>query len=145
MKKSIYIFVLVAVIIILGIVFLTSSSTKNQTPSPATPSTISSLSVVNDNSTASAISVGAKTITWQTANYPQDAGVNINLVRKVSDSPKQFVLVRTLATNTLNDGKETWIPQSGENSDDLYVEVTCSTSYQFNAGCSLAIDPIKVN
>jgi hypothetical protein len=145
MKRSIYMFVFVVIVIILGIVFLAYRSAKNEKePINDSPSTVSSLSVVDDNSTASAISVGTKMISWQTSNYPKDVGVNINLVRKISDSPKQFDLVRTLAIDTPNDGKETWVPQNGETSNDLYIEVTCSTSYQFNSGCSLPVDPIKV-
>lgn len=144
MKKSTYIFVLVAVIIILDIIFLGYRSTQDEKYSPVNLSTVSSLSIVDDNSTASVLSVETKTISWQISNYPKDVGVNINLVRKISDSPRQFVLVRTLATDTPNDGNETWIPRNGETSDDLYVEVTCSTSYQFKSGCSLSMDPIKV-
>lgn len=143
-NKNTYIFVFL-VIIILGIVFLAYRSSKKEEVSPTSPATISMLSITDVASTAGAIFAGGKIISWQTANYPANAGVNINLIRKISDSPKEFTLVRTLATDTPNDGEETWVPQEGENSDDLYIEVTCSGNYQFQAGCSLSSDPIKVN
>ena len=112
---------------------------------PSPPATVSTLSIVDNISSASAVLAGTKTVNWQTANYPAGVGVNINLIRKISDSPKQFTLVRTLATDTPNDGQETWTPQEGESSDDLYVEVTCSNAHQFKLGCSSLLDPIKVN
>lgn len=95
--------------------------------------------------TAAAVFSNQKTITWQTNNYPQGVGVNINLLRKISDNPRTLVLVRRIATDTPNDNQENWIPQTGETSNDLYIEVTCSNTYQFKNGCSLSGEPMKVN
>lgn len=86
-----------------------------------------------------------KIVTWKTANYPQNIGVNINLLRKVSDSPQAFVLIRNIAHNTLNDGSETWIPESDEKSDNVYIEITCSNTYSFKNGCKLSNNLAKVN
>lgn len=143
MNKNTYI--VLGVIIVLVIAFLAFSSSKKEVTPESGPATVSTLSIINETSPASAVLAGAKTINWQTANYPADAGVNINLIIKVSDSPREFALLRTLETNTPNDGQQSWIPQDGEKSDDLYVEVTCSSSYQFKEGCSLSGEPIKVN
>jgi peptidoglycan hydrolase-like protein with peptidoglycan-binding domain len=96
-------------------------------------------------SLANTVQSGNMTIRWQTTNYPALAGVNINLLRKVSSSPKSFAFVRTLAKDTVNDGEESWVPQSSENTNDLYVEVTCSNTYKFPSGCQFGSDPIKVN
>ncbi len=143
MNKNTYIVVIL--IIVLGIVFWIFKSPREQEPS-SVPASVSTESVVNANGdTASVVLSGAKIITWQTSGYPANAGVNINLLRKVSDSPRQFAVVRILATDTVNDGQETWTPQSGENTNDLYIEVTCSSTYQFAGGCSLSTEPIKVN
>ncbi|MFA6077038.1 MAG: hypothetical protein WC735_03105 [Candidatus Paceibacterota bacterium] len=144
MNKNKYIALFV--IIVLGIIFwvLTSSKTE-KTPEEVAPATISTQSVTLVTSPAVAVLAGTKTVNWQTSNYPVDAGVNINLIRKVSDSPRQFVLVRTIETNTPNDKQESWVPLSGENSADLYIQVTCSNSYVFKSGCSLSSEPIKVN
>lgn len=142
MNKNTYI--ALSIVIVFGIflwVFL--SSEKEKTPGTG-PATVSTLSVSNVTSPALAVLAGTKVINWKTSNYPANAGVNISLIRKISDSPKEFTLVRTLATDTSNDGEELWIPQSGEDTDDLFIEVTCSSTYQFNSGCSLSSDPIKV-
>jgi len=147
MNKNTYIVLLV--IIVLGVIFFAYRSSLKEEVSPTNPvtngATVSTLSIINVTSPALAVLAGAKIISWQTANYPTDVGVNINLIRKTSDSPRQFTLVRTLTTDTPDDGEELWTPQKGENTSDLYVEVTCSSSYEFKAGCSLASEPIKVN
>jgi hypothetical protein len=113
-------------------------------------STIATLSVFTNNTPSAVAAVlsgisAQKTITWQTVNYPKNVGVNINLLRKISDSPRTLVLVRRIAIETPNDGQEVWLPQVGETGDNLYVEVTCSRTYQFRAGCHFSSDPVKVN
>lgn len=145
MNKNKYVGVFIA-IVVLGIIFwAVSSSKKNEQTPEGEAVTVSTISVTSVTSPASAVSAGAKAINWQTTNYPKNAGLNINLIRKISDSPRQFELVRALAVDTQNDGNETWIPQAGENVGDIYVQVTCSTTYQFASGCSLASEPIKAN
>jgi len=146
MNKNRYIFVSLVVIVLVIVFFALRPSQKKEEVSPTSSvATVSTLSITDVTSPASAVLAGAKNINWQTANYPANAGVNINLIRKISDSPREFTLVRTLETDTANDGQETWIPQNGENTNNLYVEVTCSNNYQFQAGCSLSSEPIKVN
>lgn len=144
MKKITYIFIF-AVVIVLGVVYFNNQ--PNQEPLTTEDAeigvpTISSLSIVN---AASAVLSNAKTITWQTNNYPAGAKVNINLLRQISDSPRKFVVVRTIVTDTPNDGQETLIPKAGENSNDLYIEVTCSSTYQFKSGCKVSSEVLKVN
>ncbi|OGI94786.1 hypothetical protein A3A03_02640 [Candidatus Nomurabacteria bacterium RIFCSPLOWO2_01_FULL_40_18] len=142
MNKNTYIALLI--VVVLGIAFWAyNSSVKKEIP-PSLGATVSIKSITDATSPASAVLAGAKNIEWQTANYPASTGVNINLIRKISDSPVKFNFVRALAVDTANDGRESWIPQTGENSDDLYVEVTCSTTYQFQAECSISSAPIKV-
>lgn len=98
---------------------------------------ISNVSLSSSSSNAAGVILsGSKTVTWQTQGYPAGVGVNINLIRKMTvGSTTQYVLVRQLAKDTPNDGKETWIPQANETSKDLYVEVTCSTTYNFKGPC----------
>lgn len=108
--------------------------------------TISNTSVTDTNrGVASAVLSNSKTVTWQTGNYPTTAGVDINLLRKTSDSPTTFVLIRVLAENTVNDGREMWVPRSGEVSGDVYLEVVCSNTEQFKSGCRPSAQPTKVN
>ncbi len=92
---------------------------------------------------ASIFSAGSRSIKWQTGNYPASAGVNINLLRKVSDSPVSYELVRQLANNTANDGEESWTPAAGEQGDNLYIEVTCSNASAFPNGCQLQGQALK--
>ena len=81
MNKNIYI--VLFVVIVLGIVFWMYSSSQKEKTSPTSPATVATLSVVSDTSSASAVLSGAKTVIWQTTNYPTDVGVNINLIRKI--------------------------------------------------------------
>ncbi len=141
-------FLVSGVIVVLAIfvcVFYIMKNNKFPENNSSVPATVSIKSVINDTSSASAILAGGKVITWQTGDYPKNVGLNINLVRKISDSPREFTLVRTLATDTPNNGSLSWVPEDSENTNDLYVEVTCSTTHQFNAGCSLSSDPIKLD
>jgi len=94
---------------------------------------------------ASIILANERLINWQTSNYPSGVGVDINLIRKTSNTPESFSLVRKIAVNTPNDGQEKWTPQSGEIGDDMYIEVVCSSTYKFTEGCQLGGKPIKVN
>lgn len=105
---------------------------------------ISSISIQNANSGAASVFLSnEKVINWRSSDYPSGKGVNINLIRKVSDSPKSFVLVKTIAANTPNDGQERWTPGSKETTDDLYVEITC-TAEALAQGCKTIGEPAKV-
>ncbi len=99
----------------------------------------------SSNNTASVILSRSKTVTWRTSNYPTDAGVNINLIRKNSTYPQSFSFVRAIAKNSINDGVEVWMPLDGEDTGDLYIEVTCSDTYKYPSGCHLLGAPVKVN
>ncbi len=124
---------------------LAMSSTGLTTVS-SVDSTVSAGKVVSANlGVASAFSANTKTVTWTTTGYPQNAGVNINLIRKTSSNPTMFVFLRTIALDTVNDGQESWTPQASENTGDVYVEVTCSNTYKFKSGCKLGGAPIKVD
>ncbi len=114
---------------------------------PSTPvASVSLKSVSSSNSGAGSILLAnQKTITWQTSNYPAGVGIDINLIKKVSDNPRSFVFVRKIATDTANDGKENWIPQSGETANTMYIELACSTSHQFPGGCKTSSEPTPVN
>lgn len=115
-----------------------------QTSIPATVS-VKSVSNTRNNLTAALILSNTKLITWQSSGYPTDVGIDINLIRKVSDSPISYSLVRTIAKDTQNDGQENWTPQSNENGDNLYIEVVCSSTHSFKGGCQFSGSPIKVN
>jgi len=111
------------------------------------PSTVSikSITSTGNNLGASALMSNSKTIRWETSNYPSNIGVNINLLKKTSDTPVTFSLIKTIVKDTVNDGEEKWIPKTEEINNNTYVEVTCSSSYQFTQGCTLVnTSPLKV-
>ena len=87
----------------------------------------------------------AHTIAWETGNYPSGVGVDINLLRMVSDSPATYVLSQKIAANTPNTGSYSWSSALGETGKNFYVEVTCASGgYEFSEGCQ-AGQPIEVN
>lgn len=112
------------------------------------PSEISSFSVSpikGANLIASVAVYNTKEVNWQTNDYPSGAGVNINLLRKTSDNPIEYVLIRQIAKDTPNDGSEiiTIDSKDGEK-DSLYVEVTCSTTYSYQGECRFSGKTVKV-
>jgi hypothetical protein len=116
----------------------------NQSPAIPVVATVAVQSVLPVSNTATAISANEKTITWQTGAFATDQKVNINLLKKVSDSPVSYILVRKIATATANDGQEKWTPASNENESNLYIEVTCSGTDTVRA-CQVSGSPIRAN
>lgn len=107
-------------------------------------SSVSIVSVSAESNTASLIMSGSKKIIWKTKDYPVSAGIDINLLRKISDNPISYEFVEKIAKDTQNDGQETWIPKKNQTGNDLYIEITCSTTYKFVDGCSSMGVPTKV-
>lgn len=120
-----------------------STSVAQNNAGPA--ATISNVSVRNTPTGTGAVALaGSKTVTWQTSNFPTGSRVDINLLKKTSDSPATYTLLRTVVRSTVNDGVEIWVPQAGETSANVYVEVVCSNSSQFKYGCTSASQPMRV-
>ncbi len=108
-------------------------------------SEVSGFSVASVKGLASVFSSEMREIKWETKNYPSNAGVNINLIRKISDDPVEYVFVRHIAKDTQNDGYEIWIPDSQDGDrNSLYIEVTCSTAYSFEGECRFSGKAVKV-
>ena len=141
--KSLSLFALAIVLVFLAFKILPSNKSNNE--SVATVSAQSSTIIDSGNLATAAATNAPKSVStkWQTNNYPTGAGVDINLIRKVNTSPAEFQFVRKVAQNTTNDGEETWGLLPNE-TGDLYIEVTCSSSYQFKSGCSIGSSPIKL-
>lgn len=125
---------------------LTRAAAHQKFTERSTPqSSVSVSSVSSNKSLAAAVFLSSsKKVEWNTANYPVNVGVNINLLKKVNTSPVTYEFVRHIAKDTPNDGQEVWTPTSAEKNLDLYIEVTCSTTYTFTKGCQISRDPIKV-
>lgn len=125
-----------------------SRAAANRVVSSRIPSEVSSFSVSpikGANLIASVVAYNTKEVNWETKDYPAGAGVNINLLRKVSDNPVGYVLVRQIAKDTPNDGSEilTIDSKDGEK-DSLYMEVTCSTTYSYQGECRFSGKTVKV-
>lgn len=136
MKRIIF-FGAVAVLAVVGVA-LTSPSVDR---SPAQSATVGITSVAAADSLASAASNNARLIAWRSSGYPAGLGVNVNLLRRTSADPQQFVLVRAIAAGTENDGELLWIPEAGESGSDLFIEVTCAPDAG-ESGCSISSEPI---
>lgn len=116
---------------------------------PSTPSSVAIQAITSDDSlagqsSAASVLAGSKKITWKTSDYPAGVGVNINLLRKTSDSPVIYELVRQLLKDSKNDGEEIWLPGINEKGSNYFIEVTCSSTYVFNKGCQMSPAPMKV-
>jgi hypothetical protein len=109
---------------------------ENQAPDAV----INTVSVTTDN-TAAVGGVGSRVIQWDSTNFSAGATVTINLIKKVSDSPISYEFVRTIASNTANDGSESWAPEANESGDAFYIEVVCASASA--AGCRTAAMPAK--
>ncbi|MEK7106177.1 MAG: hypothetical protein AAB895_02355 [Patescibacteria group bacterium] len=142
--KYLIVLVLIAVIIASVVISIKSSvvTVFDQTESPAKVGIIALKNVPN---TASLGSIDAQEISWSSESYPRNTGVNINLIRKISDSPMTFELVRTLAQNTENDGSEIWVPTVEEKNSNLYIEVTCSNTENLSQACFVTSSPVKID
>jgi len=113
---------------------------------PKAPATIGITDITQGNNGVAAIFLSSsKKIKWQTTgDYPTTAGVNINLLKKTSESPVVYELVRQIAKDTPNDGEEVWIANSGETGHAFYIEVTCSSTQIFSNDCQISGVPMKV-
>jgi len=82
-----------------------------------------------------AVTIGQpQTVTWTSGNG-QPSKVTINIIRKVSDNPASYELVRTIASDTANDGKAVWIPNEDDAGFNVSLEVACGDS---NEACEAA-------
>ena len=116
------------VALILAIIALTPVSDRSGAPaiSNIVVGSPAPLDIVS--SGAGPIEVGQiQSIDWTAGNYPAQT-VNVNLIRKVSDNPARYVLVRRIALKTQNDGSATWVPASTDVGSGLSIEVGCTLS-----------------
>jgi hypothetical protein len=86
------------------------------------------LSLVNPIGGQTAAVGQIQNVSWTSTDYSSDK-VNVNLIRKVSDNPASYALVRTIVSNKKNTGQATWIPNI-KDTGDLFIEVGCVTSDQ---------------
>ena len=69
-----------------------------------------------------------QTVKWSSSNYAGST-VSIRLIRKVSNNPARYEVVRTISESTANDGVATWIPSGAEAGlSGLSLEIGCAPS-----------------
>ena len=82
-----------------------------------------------------------QTVTWNPKDIISDR-VSIDVIRKVSDNPASYDLVRVVATSTENDGSATWVPSSLDVGANLYIEIGCVVS---DSACNANISNSQVS
>ena len=73
-------------------------------------------------------------IRWESQNYSSQSPVNIVLMKKVSDNPNTYELVKTIVANTPNDGGEIWVPTKNEVGSAFKIQIGCGSTGNQN-GC----------
>jgi len=122
--KKILIIVIATAVIILAIAFVTSNKSTD-TSVPADTASLTLLSPVGGT-----VEVGNQTdIRWTSYNYGSDK-VAVNIIRKVSENPNMYELVRTVSAGTSNDGSAVWVPATTDAGENTFVEVGCVLSDQ---------------
>ena len=96
--------------------------------STATPLRSASLSVISPSGLTA--DVGQLTsVLWTATNY-QPQTVSVSVIRKISDNPARYELVRTVAEATRNDGSATWVPAPKDLGQNTLIQVGCTLSAQ---------------
>jgi hypothetical protein len=143
--KNYYVVSLVATVLLTGAYSFYQFSPKDNnivSNTQTSDTTVSAKSVLPLSGIASVFAANSRVISWETTSFPSNAGVNINLLKKISDSPIEYTLVKNIATNTANDGQETWNATTEELNSGLFIEVTCS-AIQTPGACAVVGQPIE--
>jgi hypothetical protein len=121
------------VIVILAVSILVGfRSGPSQSVSPSFDPATLSVTAIN----VSSVEVGdLQKIGWTSKNY-SPATVAVNIIRKVSDNPARYELVRTVTSATTNDGSAVWVPAKTDVGTNTFVELGCTLSGQ---ACSSSV------
>ena len=144
MKKNHYIaYALAAVLILAALVW--GITTNRGVKAPVISG---SVNTITEGSSAfgpsESVSLGAvQSVIWDTSKYP-GSQVSVQVIRKVSDNPATYELVRSVSASTANDGSALWVPSEKDLGDNLFVEVGCQLS---DTACraSISSSPLAVN
>ena len=117
-----------AVLIALVIIGMNTFNKQPQVANIATPGITATLSLINPSN--GTVQVGdMQHIGWTSTNYVAPK-VSVNIIRKVSNNPATYTLVRTVASATTNDGSAVWVPAKTDVGTDTFVQVGCVNSTQ---------------
>ncbi len=133
MNKTI-IWVVVIVVVIAAVIF---GVTMNRAPSQPAASLTGPASLTLTNPSGGTVDVGQlQHVDWISTNYVAPT-VSVNVIRKVSDNPARYELVRTVARATKNDGSAVWVPAAPDVGTSDLIQVGCTpTSQACTAGVS---------
>ncbi len=137
---------LIVVILISAVVIgLSISGNNNGAPSiSANPSAPASLALITDGNSQTAAVGDVNQIRWTSNNYAAST-VSINLIRKVSDNPAQYELVRQITASTPNTGDFAWTPSASDVGPNTYIQVACTVSDQACTATPLPPQPVESN
>jgi hypothetical protein len=127
--------VLVFIIIVVffvrgGFFFPRSNQGLSSTASTTVPASLSLIGPSGSTIADSAVTVGSpQYVTWTSTNYAAPS-VSVNIIRKVSDNPAQYELVRTVAKAMSNKGDALWIPLPSDAGENTFVQIDCALSSQ---------------
>ncbi len=68
-----------------------------------------------------------QTVAWNSSNYSAPT-VKVNVIRKVSDNPARYELVRTISAAKSNNGVATWVPAATDVGNGVSLEIGCAPS-----------------
>ncbi|MDE2038264.1 MAG: hypothetical protein KGI69_03535 [Patescibacteria group bacterium] len=131
---------LLAVAVAIGATSLYQGSHPAARPS-ADASKPASLALLDAGNVAA---VGAlQHIRWSSQNYAAPT-VSIDLIRKVSDQPAKYVLVRQIASSAANNGDFAWTPEASDAGPGTYIQIACAQSSQACTASPLPPSPVSI-
>jgi hypothetical protein len=132
--------IVVILVLIAGALLMNKQANRTSTADMSAPA---SLALVNMNSGETASVGNIEHIRWTSTNYAAPT-VSIDIIRKVSDNPISYELVRQVASSTENDGDAVWVPAMSDVGPDTYVVVGCAISDQACTATPLPPQPLAV-
>lgn len=132
---------ILGVLVMGGMFYAGSKETSVETLSTNSTAYVGVVGIKNTSGLAAIFNANGQVISWITDGLASSKTVDINLIRKVSDSPATYVLVRKIADDIKNTGSFVWKPGTDELGTDLFIEVTCS-GVSDTAGCEVVASPV---
>ena len=131
----------IAIVVAATAVLIGANVTHQTSQQSVSSSSIASLSLTN--LSGGTVDVGQiQHVNWTADNYAAPT-VSVNVIRKVSDNPARYELVRTVASAKSNNGSAVWVPAKTDAGTDVLIQVGCAvTSQAGTAGVSAS--PVAV-
>jgi hypothetical protein len=116
------------------------TATLDQNPVTSLASQADDLSALA--STKLDVQVGkVQVLKWQASKYPSTS-VSLHLLKKVSNNPVSYELVRSISEKAPNSGTYKWTPTEKALGSGIIVEIACVNS---NQACSAGYQPIEAS